>query len=191
MDNTTTNNLNEKLWMTIVAEGSDGVLGETGENAVLTVDVSDYATAEHLNGDLLEDLGDFKITSFSSNFKCEGFIENNRVLDSVFDLLLEDHLTVEDWLILEAWAYKQATHTNFETSKLIEGMRGAYVGTFEDTEELAKHHVENNIDTSNYNELIMGNINYAAMGDDLLWRGLYTFQQVKDSDSNKSYYFSN
>ena len=189
MDSATdTSNSDEKLWMTIVAKGTKGVLGE---EAVLTVDISDYATAEHLNNDLLEDLGDFEITSFSSNFKCEGFIENNRVLDSVFDVLVSDHLTVGEWLVLEAWAHKQGTHAEFETSKLIDGMRGAYVGTFEDTEELAKHHVKNHIDLSSYDDLIVNNIDYAAMGTDILWRGLYDFEPVKDPESNKAYYFNN
>lgn len=188
MDNVTnTSNLDEKLWMTIVAKGIKGV---SGEEAVLTVNVADYATAEHLNSDLIESIGDFEITSVSSNFDGAVFIEKNRVLDSVFDVLVSEHLTVEDWLILEAWADMQGTHANFETSKLIEGMRDAYVGTFDNSEQLAKYHVENNIDTSDYDELIMSNIDYVALGSSLLWRDLYDMKPVKNSNSNQHYYFN-
>ncbi|MBO6224319.1 MAG: hypothetical protein J6N72_02535 [Psychrobacter sp.] len=178
---------NESLWMTIVAEGSNGV---KGKNTVLTVDISDYGSAAHLNNNLLEEIGEFKITSISSNFKGEVFIENNRVLEGVFDLIVSEELTVREWQILEAWTYIQATHINFETDKLIKGMREAFFGIFKNTEELAKRHVETVIDTSGYNELIMNNIDYAAMGDDILWRGLYDSHLVENSELHEKYYFS-
>ena len=158
------NKLDEKLWMVITVMGDKGMT---------TVDVLDYALAEDLDEDLTNTVGAYEIVAIHANFAAAEFISEGKVLDTVFDVLVLEHLTVGEWSILEAWAYIQATPIECETSELFDGMNGAYFGTYPNMTELAKDHVKRKIDTRTYDDLIMSNISYDVMADDILWRGLY------------------
>ena len=159
----------EKSWLILTAAS------ETGS---LTIDVNDFAMIDDVYDEFFNDLGDYKITGVYSNFEAIDFIENNNVIDDVFDIL---ELTKNEISVLTAWAYINGTHLFCETSKLIDGMNEHYIGSFASYTDLAHWHIENCVDTSNIDDIVKNNINYESVGDDLLWQGVYSSEHDKNN----------
>lgn len=158
----------EKAWLVLTA---------TSDKGTLTIDVSDFAITDHVYSEFYDELGDYEITGIYSNFDAVDFIENNNVIDDVFDIL---ELTKNEISILTAWAYINGTHLFFETSKLIDGMNENYVGSFNSYTELAHWHIENSVDTTDIPDIVKRNINYESVGGDLLWMKIYDYAHDKN-----------
>lgn len=168
----------EKAWLVLTA---------TSDKGTLTIDVSDFAITDHVYSEFYDELGDYEITGIYSNFDAVDFIENNNVIDDVFDIL---ELTKNEISVLTAWAYVNGTHLFCETSKLIDGMNEYYIGSFASFTDLAHWHIENCVDTSNIDDIVKNNINYESVGDDLLWQGVYRSEHDKNNHEIR-HFFSN